>query len=70
MRIAHLVLGMGVGGIETLLVCLANRQSQNHHVGVFVNNGIVDRTLLARLARIFVLLRYSVLHYRYLVRPV
>lgn len=50
MKIAHLTFGLGMGGIETLLVNIANRQvNLGHEVHIFVINDITDESLLERL---------------------
>lgn len=50
MTIAHLTFGLAMGGIETMLVNIANRQVDlGHRVHVFVVNDITDATLVGRL---------------------
>ncbi len=49
MRIVHLVWGLSVGGIQTMLVDIANEQVKNHHVAIFVVNDIVDEVLISNL---------------------
>lgn len=50
MNIAHIVFGMTIGGIETMLVNIANCQSKcGHKVGIFIINDIIDNELLASL---------------------
>ena len=49
MRIVHLVWGLGVGGIQTMLVDIANEQIKDHQVAIFVVNDIVDNALISKL---------------------
>lgn len=51
MRIAHIVFGMKTGGIETMLVNLANIQALNEHdkIGIFIINNLVNNNILSRL---------------------
>ena len=50
MRICHLSYSIGYGGVETLLVNVANWQSKlNHHVTVIVLNDVTEKELLGEL---------------------
>lgn len=50
MTIAHLTFGLAIGGIETMLVNIANEQvNLGHEVHIFVVNDIVDHVLTQRL---------------------
>lgn len=49
MRIVHLVWGLGIGGIQTMLVDIANEQVKNHQVAIVVVNDIVDEGLTSKL---------------------
>ena len=49
MRIVHLVWGLSVGGIQTMLVDIANEQIKGHQVAIFVVNDIVDDVLISKL---------------------
>lgn len=49
MTIAHVVYGMPIGGIETMLVNIANRQSSlGHEIHIVVINAIIDESLVAK----------------------
>lgn len=51
MRIVHVVPGMTLGGIETMLVNIANIQSRRgHEVHIFVINKLYDPELLAQIS--------------------
>lgn len=51
MRIVHVVPGMTIGGIETMLVNIANIQSQRgHEVHIFVINNLYDPSLLEQIS--------------------
>lgn len=53
MKIAHLTYGLSMGGIETMLVNLANEQARaGNEVHIFVVNDLVDASLLDRLDKI------------------
>lgn len=51
MKIAHVTYGLGMGGIETMLVNIANEQTAaGHEVHIIVINAIVDRTLVSQIS--------------------
>ncbi|MCM1450203.1 MAG: glycosyltransferase family 4 protein [Clostridiales bacterium] len=52
MKIAHIVFGLLTGGIETMLVNIANIQAQNpcHKISIYIINNIVNEELLSQFA--------------------
>lgn len=52
MNIAHIIYGLGLGGIETMLVNISNEQSRlGHKVNVIIINNIVNDNLLAKFSK-------------------
>ena len=50
MRIAHLVWSMGMGGIQTMLIGIANIQVKlGHEVGIFIVDNRIDDTIIKKL---------------------
>lgn len=50
MKIAHIVWGFGIGGIETMLVNIANCQAQLcHHIIIIVINDMIEQSLVSEL---------------------
>ena len=50
MRIVHIVYGLPIGGIETMLVNIANIQAESgHDIHVIIINNIIDKSLLSRI---------------------
>jgi len=49
MKIAHILWGLGVGGVETMLVDIANYQVQNNDVSIIIVNDILDPFLEKKL---------------------
>lgn len=50
MRVLHVIWSMELGGAESMLVDLANRQVGQAEVGVLVGNAVVDESLMATLS--------------------
>jgi len=51
MTIAHIIFSFGIGGIETMLVNIANAQSADgHDVTIYVINNVIDAGLLSSLS--------------------
>jgi len=50
MKIVHFVAQMAVGGIETMLVDIANIQVQSHDVSIVILNNIIDEAVISRLS--------------------
>ena len=46
MKVAHLIWSLDVGGAESMLVDVANRQARELDVSLFVGNSVVDLNLL------------------------
>ena len=51
MKITHIVFGLPVGGIETMLVNICKHQSESEHVSVIIINDLVNQSLLEALCR-------------------
>jgi glycosyltransferase involved in cell wall biosynthesis len=49
MKIIHILYGMGLGGIETMLINIANEQAKNNNVGIIVINNIIEPSLIKKL---------------------
>lgn len=49
MKIAHIVWGLGTGGIETMLVDIVNEQVKSENVAVYVVNDIYDQNILNKI---------------------
>ncbi len=49
MNIAHIVWGLGIGGVESMLVDIANYQAQSHTVSIIVINDNISPTLSNKL---------------------
>ena len=49
MKLLHIVYSLVNGGIETMLVNVANEQINNHSVYIMIINNIVDERLLEKL---------------------
>lgn len=49
MNIAHIVWGLGIGGVESMLVDIANYQAQLHTVSIIVINDNIDPSLSSKL---------------------
>jgi glycosyltransferase involved in cell wall biosynthesis len=49
MKIIHILYGMTLGGIETMLLNIANEQVKNHRVDIIVINNLVEKSLLEQL---------------------
>lgn len=51
MKITHITYGLGIGGIETMLVNLANEQLKlGHEISIIIINDIIDEKLLDSIA--------------------
>ncbi len=51
MNIAHVTYGLGIGGIETMLVNIANEQASfGHNVHIIVINDIADQSLVGQIS--------------------
>lgn len=49
MNIAHIVWGLGIGGVESMLVDIANYQAQSHTVSIIVINDNIEPSLSSKL---------------------
>ena len=50
MKIVHITFGFKLGGLETMLVNIANEQVKSHNVSLLLINNLVDEALLAKLS--------------------
>jgi hypothetical protein len=49
MNIVHIVWGLGIGGVESMLVDIANYQAQSHTVSIIVINDNISSSLADKL---------------------
>ena len=59
MKICHITFSLTNGGVENLLIDVANLQCQQHIVTVFIINDLVEEELLARFDHRITIIRYA-----------